>query len=445
MMKGLFVLLYWLSPLVPIMATLAAYPGRYASIADALPMLLGATAFTWLMAQLVLSARIRFIERQIGLDRLLKVHALTPSLVIVLAFVHKFIMESLFGNSLKTLMGNTGLFFLLAMSALAVVFMGGMRTHLPPPAQAFLKRLTDKRFFGYNWQRILHNLMPVGAIILFLHVQLSSSARFSLAVRLIYILYFSLAMGAWLWHKILRPWHQKRNPFTVREVRSETAGIWTLRLTAPTGPHFRHAEGQFGFFRFLTGKLSQEPHPFSFSDMQDEYGTLTITVKALGDYTRTIGQAQPGDLVAVDGPYGRFTPSLHGYEKLVLLAGGIGITPMLSILSQIRQTSPFRPVLLLWGINKAEELIRVEDVKDMQAVMPAFHFVPVAFRDPGFTGETGVVDQEKIERFSRAHGFDGNTTGYYLCGPTPMMLSVRKDLRRMGIPRSHIHDERFSL
>jgi predicted ferric reductase len=70
-MKALLVFFYWLSPLVPVAVTVAAYPARYASIQDAVPMVLGALAYTWLMAQLVLSARIPFIERRFGLDRLL--------------------------------------------------------------------------------------------------------------------------------------------------------------------------------------------------------------------------------------------------------------------------------------------------------------------------------------------------------------------------------------
>ncbi len=90
--KLLLMLAYWLAPLIPIAVTVAAYPGRYATVAGAIPMIIGAMAFTWFMAQLVLSARIRWIERRFGLDRLLRLHALTPILAILLAFVHKLIM-----------------------------------------------------------------------------------------------------------------------------------------------------------------------------------------------------------------------------------------------------------------------------------------------------------------------------------------------------------------
>lgn len=445
MIKGLLTILYWLSPLVPIAVTLAAYPARYASAMDALPMLLGATAFTWLMAQLVLSARIRFIERHFGLDSLMRLHAITPILIIVLALIHKFLMERLFGESLKTQLGTAGLIFLITVSTLAVVFLGGMAGRFIAPIVQLRKALAVNKAFRYRCQRLLHMLSPLGALILFIHVLLSSSARFNMGVRLVYTLYFAIASGTWIWHKLFRPWQQRRHPFTVREVRQESAGIWTLRLTAPDINRFRHAEGQFGFIKFLTGSMSREPHPFSFSSMQDDHGTLTMTIKELGDFTRTIGQAKPGDMAAIDGPYGRFTPSLHKHEQLVLLAGGIGITPMLSILNHMQITKPTTPVLLIWGINTSSEIIRPDFLKELQQDMPGFHFIPVVFRQPGFDGETGLIDREKIERLTQTYGFDSTKTGYYLCGPTPMTQSVRKTLRLMAIPRSHIHDEQFSL
>jgi ferredoxin-NADP reductase len=261
----------------------------------------------------------------------------------------------------------------------------------------------------------------------------------------VYILFFAFAFGAWLWHKLIRPAHRRRCAYTVREVRKETADIWTIRLTPPDCNRFRHREGQFGFIRFLTGNVSREPHPFSFSDMQDDHGTLTMTIKALGDYTRAIRNAKPGDLVAVDGPYGRFTPSLHGHKKLVLLAGGIGITPMLSILGHLRHTDPTRPVLLIWGINHSDEFIRRDFFADLQEHMDNYRFVPVAFREPGFDGEQGAIDRERLERLTRAHGFDGKETGFYLCGPAPMMNMAAHALKGMGIPAERIHHEMFSL
>ena len=444
-MKALLVLFYWLSPLVPVAVTVAAYPARYASIQDAVPMVLGALAYTWLMAQLVLSARIPFIERRFGLDRLMRLHALTPVLVIVLALVHKFMMEAVFRKSLKTQLGSAGLVLLITVSALAMLFLGGMGGRFIPPVAKLRKALAGTKGFDYGFQRLIHMISPLGALILFIHVMLSASATYSVPVRLVYILYFVTAFGAWLWHKLIRPAQRRRCAHTVREVRKENGDIWTLRLTPPEGSRFRHREGQFGFIKFLTGTVSREPHPFSFSDMQDEHGTLTMTIKSLGDYTRTIRNAKPGDKVAVDGPYGRFTPSLYGHRKLVLLAGGIGITPMMSILSQLRNTDPTRHVLLVWGINREEDMIRRDFFTDLQAHMPNLHFVPVAFRDPAYNGETGAIDRERLERLTRTHGFDDGDTGYWLCGPAPMMHMARQALKGMGYPPERIYDEMFSL
>ena len=443
--KLLLLLAYWLAPLVPITVTVLAFPGRYATFVNAVPMIIGAMAFTWFMAQLVLSARIRWIERRFGLDRLLRVHALTPILAIVLAFVHKLTLEDLFEENLKTQLGDAGLLVFASLSALALLFMGDLLVRWVKPFGVLRKRLATFGVFRYGAQRLLHNLAPIGAVPVFLHVMLSSSARYSLPVRLVYITGFTVAAGAWLWHRVLRPAWIRRRPFTVRDVIRETADIWTLRLSPAPGHSFRHEAGQFGFLRFLTGALTGEPHPFSLSSIPDESGTISMTIKDLGDFTHTIGQVKPGDKAVIDGPYGTFVPSRHGHGKLVLLAGGVGITPMLSILAHLRRHDPKRPVLLVWGINGPADILRRDEWPAMQAEMPGFRFVPVAFRDPAFDGEKGVIDQARLERLTRDLGFDGPDTGYYVCGPAAMLLPLLKALARMGIPGRNIHYERFSL
>ncbi len=436
---------YWLAPLVPILVTWAAYPGRYTTVIDAVPMIIGAMAFTWFMAQLVLSARIRWIERRFGLDRLLRLHALTPVLAIALAFVHKLMLEDLFGESLRTRLGDAGLVVFAALSTLALLFMGDLLVRWIKPLGMLRRRLSAFGVFRYGAQRLLHNLVPIGAIPVFLHVMLSASARYSLPVRLVYIVTFVLAAAAWLWHRVLRPAWLRRKPFTVREVVRETADVWTIHLSVAPGRSFRHEAGQFGFLRFLTGSVSREPHPFSISSPPDGSGSVSVTVKELGDYTHTIGLVKPGDQAVIDGPYGSFVPSRHGHGKWVLLAGGVGITPILSILAHLCRTDPNRPVLLVWGVNTAADILRPEAWDAMRKNMPGFRFVPVAFRDPGFDGEKGVIDQARVERLTRAHGFEGPDTGYYICGPSAMLLPLRKALTRMGIPKRNIHDERFSL
>lgn len=441
----LLLLFYWLAPLIPIAVTVAAFPGRYATFLDAVPMVIGAMAFTWFMAQLVLSARIRWIERRFGLDRLLRLHALTPLLAIVLAFLHKVILEDLFAESFKTQLGDAGLLVFAILSGLALLFMGDLLVRWIKPLGLLRKRLSTYEVFRYRVQRLLHNLAPIGAVPVFVHVLLSSSARYSLPVRLVYIAEFTLAAAAWLWHRVLRPALNRRHPFTVREVVRETGDIWTLHLSPAPGKPFRHAEGQFGFLKFLTGDVSGEPHPFSLSGMPDEAGTVSVTIKDLGDYTHTIGQVKPGDKAVIDGPYGTFVPSRHGHGKLVLLAGGVGITPMLSILTHLRRHDPKRPVMLVWGINGPGDILRRDDWTAMQAEMPGFRFVPVAFRDPAFEGEKGVIDQARLERLAKAHGFDGPDTGYYVCGPAVMLLPLIKALGRMGVSKRNIHYERFSL
>jgi len=204
--------------------------------------------------------------------------------------------------------------------------------------------------------------------------------------------------------------------------------------------------GQFHFIKLYRGTgLPVEEHPFTISSSPTEDGFVSSTIKESGDFTATIGKTKPGDTAIIQGAYGRFSYVLHPEEQeLVFIAGGVGITPLMSMLRHMRDTRTDKDVLLLYGNKTENDIVFRGELSEIEAGgyphLKVVHILSQAGDE--WRGETGFVDKEKIERL--CNGGLG-TKAFYVCGPPIMMDKVIRTLRTLGIPNRRIHHERFSL
>ena len=446
MKKTLMFILHILSPL-PLCAVLwHSDPEKYADPWLLAGMLTGAFAYAWLCAEFVLIARIRFLEREFGLDRFFRYHAVIAIACVALIIAHKQIEESQLGEMTAGTVGNIALLVFAAVCLLAVVFMSDtilMRSH----AFFRFRKLTEKRLFGrYEFQVALHNAAAAGLAVMFVHVTMTSGSEASASVKAAYIAYFSGGTLFYLWHRLVKRIILARNPFIVHDVVRHSPVMASLVLVPEKGKVFDYMPGQFGFLRLRSEGLSMQEHPFSISSDPSDRSKLTLTIKALGDYTTGIMKLEPGAKAYLDAPYGRFSCALHPDEtSTVLIAGGVGITPALGMLRYLRTKNPERRIILIWGADYERELILREEFDAMKRDMPQFSLIPVLFRDETWAGEKGIVDEEKIGRILGESGLDIQRAGFYICGPAPMLRHVRHALKKIGIKRSNIHFERFSI
>ncbi len=392
----------------------------------------GLLATMLLIVQVGLSSRFVWLDRAFGLDRLLRLHRLLGVVVVSLACLHPLCIYSLEAYKLGPLrwslwpqmLGAASLVLLCAIACTSLW-------------RAFLGLSFEA------WRRI-HQLTFLAAIIALIH-GISIGSDFRVAwLKVLWLLVAGGCLALFFYMKLLKPVSLKQRRFTVASVRQLNHNVCQIELAPPADGEFRHLPGQFAFLRVYGKDVSREEHPFTISSSPGGGGLIRFTIKASGDYTRTVPGTKVGDTATVDGPYGRFSHVVRSEpgEDLLMIAGGVGITPMLSMLGYLADTEPERRVMLLWGNRTSRDIFAREELERLQSQMPQLRTHHILSEEPGWSGETGFVDESFLRRLLADRERKAQV---FLCGPTPMMDSVAASLRKLGFPRRRIHTERFSL
>jgi ferredoxin-NADP reductase len=299
----------------------------------------------------------------------------------------------------------------------------------------------------YERWRTLHNVLALLTLLaVFSYGWVAAPSLRALPGRLVWVLLLAAALAAYGHHRVLGPMSRRRRPWRVAEVRRETANVWTLALEPPAGaPRLAYLPGQFQFLTFYRGRgLPVEEHHFTIATGGFE-ARHASTIKASGDFTATIGMTQPGDAVAVQAPYGRFSYVLHPAERdLAFVAGGIGITPLMAMLRHMRDSGARKDVLLIYANRTEQDIVFRAEIDAMSAgEAPRLRVVHV-LSQPGdaWAGERGIVDRGLLARVAPP---DLKDRGWYVCGPPAMMAGVLAALAALGVPAGRVHAERFAL
>lgn len=191
--------------------------------------------------------------------------------------------------------------------------------------------------------------------------------------------------------------------------------------------------------RFLTKGLGWQEHPFSLS-MLPNSKHIRLTIRALGDFTNQVPNIKKGTKVIISGPHGAFTHDKQVTDKVVYIAGGIGITPIRSLIEERANSPQPGDAVFIYGNRTVADTALMDELKALASKinMPIYN---VLSEQPGYRGETGYVDEEKIKRLVP----DVTKRDVFLCGPPPMMQGVVAALKKLDVPQGQIHYERFSL
>ena len=395
---------------------------------------LGFLGLAMMALQFALTARIDRIEATYGVDIILQFHRYISLMAFGLILLHPII---LFINQPETLQllnffeapWRVRAAVIATLSLIALVITSIWRKKLNIP---------------YEPWRIAHGLLAVSALGFGIAHALGVSRYLSLFWKA--MLWSAIALSAlWLliYVRVIKPWFMTKKPYLVEGVREERGNVWTLILRPWGHEGITFHPGQFAWITVDISPFRMREHPFSMSSSGDHAERLEFSIKALGDFTKTVKDIEPGTKAYLDGPYGVFTTDRY-YDAagFVLIAGGIGITPMMSMLVTAAERQDDRSFLLIyankrWGdITFREELDALSDKLDLKVVH--------VLRDPpdDWQGETGYVDEELLERYIPIHR---GSRQYFICAAPVMMDQVEAALHKLQVPVTHVHMEHFNL
>lgn len=231
--------------------------------------------------------------------------------------------------------------------------------------------------------------------------------------------------------------------YTLTLLHKETIANDTMAFHWEIPEGFDFKPGQLGDFTLINPSEQDEKgnsRPFSFVYAPSEHKLVTTTRIRDSAFKQTLKNLSEGSEVEFDGPHGTFT--LHKTETTpaVFLIGGIGITPIRSMIEEATIQQTDHDMTLLYSNKTPDDAPFLDDFKKMEEKNPNFKFVPVMTRDDAWDGETGHIDAEMLKR----HVPDIEKPIYYLSGPKNMVQAMYKMLVDAGVNEDNIRAEEFS-
>ncbi len=391
---------------------------------------IGLLAAVLLLYQLLLAARLKILDRIFSLPRLYRFHAVSAFIIAVLVLLHPaclLISEDLYTLPLARRYWpewvGAGLLVLILCQ---VVFAKWRRSFSIP----------------YHKWRNIHRIMGVIVIGAMAAHVLNVSKTFE--EKGIPRMALMVALGCWavLW-VFIRLTSRRRMSFTVKRVIKAGKDAYAIHLRPAENLPFPYAPGQFCFLSVDAAGVSKEPHPFTVASTPTRPDALEIIVRCCGDWTDGISSLKKGNRVFIHGPFGRFTHVLEPPDReIIMIAGGIGITPMLSMLRHMRDQKDSRPVTLIWSNRSDDYLFYGAELEEMKKQLTRFSWIPVFTRQKGASGFFGRLDQNALKDFLTESRRDA---AVFVCGPPPMIRQIRLSLKRLGFRGSAVKTELFSF
>jgi predicted ferric reductase len=246
-----------------------------------------------------------------------------------------------------------------------------------------------------------------------------------------------IAVGAAIaWYRLLTPARQAlRHRLRVVEVRREAPGVVSVTVGGRHLEELRAESGQYFRWRFLAPGLWWTSSPYSLSAPPADT-RLRITVKAAGGHSAALKKLRPGTRVVAGGPYGALTAAARTRRKVLLIAGGVGVTPLRALLESL----PAGPgdLTLIYRVSALRDAVHRKELEEI-AVRRGAQVWFVAGRTADLKGNP-LSGGELTRRVPGLIDHD-----VYLCGPPGLTGSLTRELRGAGVPRRRIHRESFEF
>jgi predicted ferric reductase len=397
----------------------------------------GLVGLAAMAVQFVTSGRFQVVSGHLGIDRVMAFHKTAAWWVLLALLLHPVIYV------IPTFLADPDLGIerlwayhtlphyrsgVIALSALIILVLGS----------ALQKRLPMR----YETWRGAHILLAALALGAGLHHavtvgRFSASALLNgywwligaLVVSVILVLY------GWRWARLhMRQWR-------LASVTPVADRLWELDIQPArgTGP-LDYEAGQFVWMTEGARRFPLFDHPFSIADSPTRPG-LSIIVKEAGDFTNRIGSLAPGTPIGIDGPHGNFTLEGREDNAVLLIAGGVGIGPIIGLLRDLVARGHRQPVRLAYAAGAPENLACLDEIAAAEATLDLRTLLLSETSMGDWTGETGLLDRDRLS--GMLSGLDPERTVALICGPGPMVTAVADGLIELGLPFDRVMYERF--
>lgn len=403
------------------------FPYKFTDISSSftsLGQLAGLSGLALFAQALLLSLRLKFYERLFGaMNRVYIAHHLVGGLAFLFLMVHPLLL----------LMGYWQISLDLAVS---FILPGTDWTvNLGRVALLSLMLLLVITYYidlPYQLWRFTHKYLGFVCFLGGLHgLFVSSDISTEPLLRGYMVGLCGIALVGYVYRTVLGTYLIPRTRYIVDQVNVLKNNIIEIALHPQQKP-IAFEPGQFMFISFICPEVSRETHPFSISSSPSP-AQLGLTVKALGDYTNDLRKIKPGTTALIEGPFGAFSYLRYPAKRQIWIAGGIGVTPFLSMARTISGTSP--RIDCYYAVRDESEAVFLKELTQISKKYPLFQVFPI------YSTTDGRLTADIIA----AKSPDFLTADVFVCGPAQMMMSLKKQLRQKGIPRDRIHTEEFAI
>lgn len=378
-----------------------------------------------------LIARIPWVERGVGHDRLVTWHRkLGPWSLYLIGMHVLFITLSSAGNDHTMLivemwqMMHSLSWMWPALAGFILMVMAGVTSY---------KKARAKMSYETWW--IIHVYTYIAIAISFMHQVVNGQMFVGHPLNRLYwtTLYILMAFFLIVYRFGIPIWRSLRHNLVVDKVVVEGPGVISVIMRGRNLKKLAAEGGQFFGWRFLTRGHFLMSHPYSLSAAPTEH-YLRVTVKDLGDHSRSVAFLKPGTRVFVEGPYGAFIAGRATRPHIVLIGGGVGITPIRALMDEFKNGVQMD---VIYRVSRSEDLVLKDELDYLQANSQGtirVHYLVGSRREYPMDAK---ALKELVPRIA--------DSDIYICGPGPLVETVKAAAEDLGVPKNRFHDEAFAF
>ncbi|TOZ03789.1 iron reductase [Leuconostoc pseudomesenteroides] len=385
-------------------------------IGERIPILYGTIAYSWMLLAIYIGTKPKWLDRLIGLPSAYMLHGILSLAAITLAFLHK---ESVWSSGLIKLTGDWSFDIFIGLSIYSLVFFSGWLTS----RLLFLLWIKSQleHIFKHELSVWLHRLNIVATTLVFIHVLLIPYIRQIKSFMAVFLITTLFVFTTYVIS--LLPRGRKAKVLTNTQM---TPNIHQLQLL--TREKLLFSPGDYIFLSFPKISGLKEPHPFSVVNIPNNKNEIVLAIRGDGDFTRMVSGVKQLDLALINGGFGQYQTVINDQKpnRLLLIAGGIGIIPLLSLIDGNASI----PINVLYSSHNKENLLYPEKFSEWNN-RANFEY----------TMQVGRFNDDQV---LSVLGRNKKNLLVLIGGPTIMGRYWIKKLKKFGLRGSQIYYEEFS-